>query len=107
MERRPNQQQGYLSAFCCGVAHNLSYNPFSEMHPVGGIGFRAIAEPFAVRFVDVGWVAKVPPHQLSILIGVCAPDFSRLHMAPALVGWYLRGVCFASDAAFRTRLRFA
>ena len=37
------------------VAHNLSYNPFSEMHPVGGIGFRAIAEPFVVGFVDVGW----------------------------------------------------
>lgn len=37
------------------VAHNLAYNPFSEMHPVGGIGFRAIAEPFVVGFVDVGW----------------------------------------------------
>ena len=37
------------------VAHNLSYNPFSEMHPVGGVGFRAIAEPFVVGFVDVGW----------------------------------------------------
>jgi len=37
------------------VAHNLAYNPFSELHPVGGIGFRAIAEPFVVGFVDVGW----------------------------------------------------
>jgi hypothetical protein len=37
------------------VAHNLSYNPFSELHPVGGIGFRAIAEPFVVGFVDIGW----------------------------------------------------
>lgn len=37
------------------VAHNLGYNPFSEMHPVGGIGFRGIAEPFVVGFVDVGW----------------------------------------------------
>ena len=37
------------------VAHNLSYNPFSEMHPVGGIGIRAIAEPFVVGFVDIGW----------------------------------------------------
>jgi outer membrane protein assembly factor BamA len=37
------------------VAHNLSFNPFSELHPVGGIGFRAIAEPFVVGFVDVGW----------------------------------------------------
>jgi hypothetical protein len=37
------------------VAHNLSFNPFSELHPVGGIGFRAIAEPFVVGFVDIGW----------------------------------------------------
>lgn len=37
------------------VSHNLSYNPFSELHPVGGIGFRGIAEPFVVGFVDVGW----------------------------------------------------
>ncbi len=37
------------------VAHNLSFNPFSELHPVGGIGLRAIAEPFVVGFVDVGW----------------------------------------------------
>jgi hypothetical protein len=37
------------------VAHNLGYNPFSELHPVGGIGFRGIAEPFVVGFVDIGW----------------------------------------------------
>jgi len=37
------------------VAHNMGYNPFSELHPVGGIGFRGIAEPFVVGFVDVGW----------------------------------------------------
>jgi hypothetical protein len=37
------------------VAHNLSFNPFSELHPVGGIGFRGIAEPFVVGFVDIGW----------------------------------------------------
>jgi hypothetical protein len=37
------------------VSHNLGYNPFSELHPVGGIGFRAIAEPFVVGFVDIGW----------------------------------------------------
>ena len=37
------------------VSHNLGYNPFSELHPVGGVGFRAIAEPFVVGFVDIGW----------------------------------------------------
>jgi Omp85 superfamily domain len=37
------------------VAHNLAYDPFSELHPVGGIGFRGIAEPFVVGFVDIGW----------------------------------------------------
>lgn len=37
------------------VAHDLDFNPLSELHPVGGIGFRGIAEPFVVGFVDVGY----------------------------------------------------
>jgi hypothetical protein len=37
------------------VAHSLSYNPVSQLHPVGGVGFRGIAEPFVVGFVDVGY----------------------------------------------------
>jgi outer membrane protein assembly factor BamA len=37
------------------VAHQLGYNPVSELHPVGGVGFRGIAEPFVVGFVDVGY----------------------------------------------------
>ncbi len=37
------------------VAHEMGYNPLNSLHPVGGIGFRAIAEPFVVGFVDVGW----------------------------------------------------
>jgi len=37
------------------VGHEMSYNPFEDMHPVGGIGFRGIAEPFVVGFVDLGW----------------------------------------------------
>jgi hypothetical protein len=36
------------------VFHNMTQNPLSNMHPVGGVGFRAIAEPFVVGFVDVG-----------------------------------------------------
>jgi hypothetical protein len=37
------------------VGHEMSYNPFTDLHPVGGVGFRGIAEPFVVGFVDVGW----------------------------------------------------
>jgi hemolysin activation/secretion protein len=37
------------------VFHKLSSNPVDDLHPVGGIGFRAIAEPFVVGYVDVGW----------------------------------------------------
>jgi hypothetical protein len=37
------------------VGKAMNYNPFTDLHPVGGIGFRAIAEPFVVGFVDVGW----------------------------------------------------
>ena len=37
------------------VAHNMGYNPFTDLHPVGGIGFRGIAEPFVVGYVDIGW----------------------------------------------------
>jgi len=37
------------------VYHKMSENPVSDLHPVGGIGFRAIAEPFVVGYVDVGF----------------------------------------------------
>ena len=37
------------------VGHDMGYNPFINLHPVGGIGFRGIAEPFVVGFVDIGW----------------------------------------------------
>jgi Omp85 superfamily domain len=37
------------------VGHEMSYNPFEDLHPVGGIGFRGIAEPFVVGYVDIGW----------------------------------------------------
>jgi surface antigen Omp85-like protein len=37
------------------VAHNLGFNPLTQLHTVGGIGFRGIAEPFVVGFVDVGY----------------------------------------------------
>ncbi len=37
------------------VGHNVNFDPFSELHTVGGIGFRGIAEPFVVGFVDVGY----------------------------------------------------
>jgi hypothetical protein len=37
------------------VAHNLGFDPFEELHTVGGVGFRGIAEPSVVGFVDVGY----------------------------------------------------
>jgi hemolysin activation/secretion protein len=40
------------------VAENLNYNPVSQLHPVGGLGFRGIAQPFVVGYVDVGYGAE-------------------------------------------------
>jgi hypothetical protein len=37
------------------VFHQLHENPFSSLHFVGGLGFRGIAEPFVVGYVDVGY----------------------------------------------------
>jgi hemolysin activation/secretion protein len=37
------------------VFHHMTQNPFEALHPVGGMGFRAIAEPFVVGYVDVGF----------------------------------------------------
>ena len=37
------------------VFHNPDDNFVSDLHPVGGMGFRGIAEPFVVGYVDVGW----------------------------------------------------
>ncbi len=37
------------------VGHSIGYNPFDDVHPVGGIGFRGIAEPFVVGYVDIGY----------------------------------------------------
>lgn len=37
------------------VFQELDDNPFSNLHPVGGLGFRGIAEPFVVGYVDVGY----------------------------------------------------
>ncbi len=37
------------------VFHTIGQNPLSAPHSVGGIGFRGIAEPFVVGYVDVGY----------------------------------------------------
>jgi hypothetical protein len=37
------------------VFHTLHARPFSNLHPVGGLGFRGLAEPFVVGYVDVGY----------------------------------------------------
>ncbi len=42
------------------VFHDMSGDPIAALHPVGGIGFRGIAEPFVVGFVDVGFGGEGP-----------------------------------------------
>lgn len=37
------------------VFHNPGGDFVTDLHPVGGMGFRGIAEPFVVGYVDVGW----------------------------------------------------
>jgi len=37
------------------VFHHLDGNPLNGLHPVGGVGFRGIAMPFVVGYVDVGY----------------------------------------------------
>jgi hypothetical protein len=37
------------------VFHRLSDNPLSGLRPVGGLGFRGIAAPFVVGYVDIGY----------------------------------------------------
>jgi hypothetical protein len=36
------------------VFHTVRDDPVTRLHPVGGMGFRGIAEPFVVGYVDVG-----------------------------------------------------
>ncbi len=42
------------------VFEYASQDPIDQLHPVGGMGFRAIAQPFVVGYVDVGWGAEGP-----------------------------------------------
>lgn len=37
------------------VFHALDAVPFTHLHPVGGVGFRGLAAPFVVGYVDVGY----------------------------------------------------
>jgi hypothetical protein len=37
------------------VFHQIDTNPLSALHPVGGLGFRGIAAPFVVGYVDMGY----------------------------------------------------
>lgn len=37
------------------VSHEFTDNPLNRFHPAGGMGFRAVAEPYVVGFVDVGY----------------------------------------------------
>jgi outer membrane protein assembly factor BamA len=37
------------------VFHCMDENPLSGLHPVGGVGFRGVATPFVVGYVDIGY----------------------------------------------------
>jgi hypothetical protein len=37
------------------VFHNLDDNPLNRLHVAGGIGMRAVAKPFIVGYVDIGY----------------------------------------------------
>jgi hypothetical protein len=51
------------------VFHDADDNPANHLHPVGGIGFRGIAEPYVVGWVDVGYGAEGP----SVFSGINYP----------------------------------
>ena len=51
------------------VSHDVASNPFINYHPAGGIGLRAIAEPFVVGYLDLGYAG----HGLSIFSGIDYP----------------------------------
>jgi hemolysin activation/secretion protein len=51
------------------VTHGVTDNPVNKIHAAGGLGFRAIAEPFVVGFLDVGYA----PEGFSIFTGVDYP----------------------------------
>ncbi len=40
------------------VSHLMTANPLNRFHTAGGLGFRAVAEPFVVGFVDVGYASE-------------------------------------------------
>jgi hypothetical protein len=51
------------------VSHGFTDNPLNKFHPAGGLGFRAIAEPFVVGYLDVGYASE----GVSIFTGVDYP----------------------------------
>jgi outer membrane protein assembly factor BamA len=51
------------------VSHDVADNPFIQYHPAGGIGLRAIAEPFVVGYLDLGYAGQ----GLSIFTGIDYP----------------------------------
>jgi hypothetical protein len=42
------------------VFHRMTDNPLNRFHPSAGMGFRAIAEPFVVGYVDIGVSSEGP-----------------------------------------------
>jgi hypothetical protein len=51
------------------VSHSFNDNPLDKFHSAGGLGFRAIAEPFVVGFLDIGYASE----GVSIFTGIDYP----------------------------------
>ena len=51
------------------VFHSMGDFPLNHLHPAGGVGFRAIARPFIVGYVDIGY----GPEGAAIFTGVNYP----------------------------------
>ena len=51
------------------VFHNMGDNPVDHLHVAGGIGFRGVAKPYVVGYVDVGYGSE----GLAIFSGIDYP----------------------------------
>jgi len=51
------------------VSHRFTDNPINRFHPAGGMGFRAVAEPFVVGYLDIGYASE----GVSIFTGIDFP----------------------------------
>ena len=74
-------------------------SPVAHLHHVGGLGFRGIASPFVVGYVDVGYgsegARRIHRNQLPFLKPDSQPMSHVFHRVGAFVGRHPRGVLAA------------